>query len=158
MIPAVATSIRPTPPASMPSGCGSPTATTTSSCPRSFPRSRSARSCARATTNGSRWCARVGEDIIGVAAAWKEKDKCHWGRFAVDKRLRGIGIGQKIAIFSLKEIFSFNDEEIYIEARDVTVNMLMKFGCKVIGESEDFYNEPVTPIILNKSNFMVSFN
>ena len=104
------------------------------------------------------WCARVGEDIIGVTAAWKEKDKWHWGRFAVDKRLRGIGIGQKIAIFSLKEIFSFNDEEIYIEARDATVNMLMKFGCKVIGEAEDFYGEPVTPITLNKSNFMVSFN
>ncbi|HEX9025068.1 MAG TPA: bifunctional helix-turn-helix transcriptional regulator/GNAT family N-acetyltransferase [Clostridium sp.] len=104
------------------------------------------------------WCARVGEDIIGVTAAWKEKDKWHWGRFAVDKRLRGMGIGQKIAIFSLKEIFSFNDEEIYIEARDATVNMLMKFGCKVIGEAEDFYGEPVTPITLNKSNFMESCN
>lgn len=99
------------------------------------------------------WCARVGEDIIGVAAAWKEKDKWHWGRFAVDKRLRGIGIGQKIAIFSLKEIFNSYTEEIYIEARDATVNMLTKFGCKVIGEAEDFYDEPVTPITLNKSYF-----
>jgi DNA-binding MarR family transcriptional regulator/predicted GNAT family N-acyltransferase len=104
------------------------------------------------------WCARVGEDIIGVTAAWKEKDKWHWGRFAVDKRLRGLGIGQKIAIFSLKEIFGFEDEEIYIEARDVTLNMLMKFGCKVIGDAEDFYGEPVTPITLNKSNFMESCN
>lgn len=104
------------------------------------------------------WCARVGEDIIGVAAAWKEKDKWHWGRFAVDKRLRGIGIGQKIAIFSVKEIFNSYTEEIYIEARDATVNMLMKFGCKVIGEAEDFYGESVTPITLNKNNFMVSFN
>lgn len=104
------------------------------------------------------WCARVGEDIIGVTAAWKEKDKWHWGRFAVDKRLRGIGIGQKIAIFSLKEIFNSYTETIYIEARDATVNMLMKFGCKVIGEAEDFYGEPVTPITLNKSNFMGSFN
>lgn len=100
------------------------------------------------------WGARVGEDIIGVVAAWKENDKWHWGRFAVDKRLRGIGIGQKIAIVSLKEIFSFDDEEIYIEAREVTVNMLMKFGCKVIGEAEDFYGEPVTPITLSKSSFM----
>lgn len=104
------------------------------------------------------WCARVGEDIIGVTAAWKEKDKWHWGRFAVDKRLRGMGIGQKLAIFSLKEIFSCTDEEIYIEARDATVNMLMKFGCKVIGEAEDFYDEPVTPITLNKSNFMKRCN
>lgn len=100
------------------------------------------------------WGARVGEDIIGVVAAWKEKDKWHWGRFAVDKRLRGIGIGQKIAIFSLKEIFNSYADEIYIEARDATVNMLMKFRCKIIGEAEDFYGEPVTPITLSKSNFM----
>ncbi|AKN33405.1 MarR family transcriptional regulator [Clostridium carboxidivorans P7] len=100
------------------------------------------------------WCARVGEDIIGVAAAWKEKDKWHWGRFAVDKRLRGIGIGQKIAVFSLKETFNSYTEEVYIEARDITVNILKKFGCEVIGEAEDFYGEPVTPITLSKSNFM----
>ena len=100
------------------------------------------------------WCARVGEDIIGVTAAWKEKDKWHWGRFAVDKRLRGMGIGQKLAIASLKEIFNSYTDEIYIEARDATLNMLMKFECKVIGEAEDFYGEPVTPIILGKNNFM----
>ncbi|MDV4150538.1 GNAT family N-acetyltransferase [Clostridium sp. AL.422] len=102
------------------------------------------------------WCARVGEDIIGVTAAWQEKDKWHWGRFAVDKRLRGMGIGQKLAIFSLKEIFNSYTEEVYIEARDATVNMLMKFRCEVIGEAENFYVEPVTPIILNKSNFFAS--
>lgn len=100
------------------------------------------------------WGARVGEDIIGVIAAWKEKDKWHLGRFAIDKRLRGIGIGQKLAIFSLKEIFDSYADEIYIEARDATVNMLMKFGCKVVGEAEDFYGEPVTPITLSKKNFM----
>lgn len=104
------------------------------------------------------WCARVGEDIIGVTAAWKEKDKWHWGRFAVDKRLRGIGIGQKLAMFSLKEIFNSYTEEIYIEARDATVNMLMKYGCKIIGEAEAFYDEPVTPITLNKSDFMKRCN
>ena len=39
--------------ASTPSACGSPIPTTTSCCRRSFPRSRSARPCARATTSGS---------------------------------------------------------------------------------------------------------
>jgi DNA-binding MarR family transcriptional regulator/predicted GNAT family N-acyltransferase len=104
------------------------------------------------------WCARVGEDIIGVTVAWKEKDKWHWGRFAVDKRLRGIGIGQKLAMVSLKEIFNSYTDEIYSEARDATVNMLMKFGCKIIGEAEAFYDEPVTPITLNKSDFMKRCN
>lgn len=32
--------------------------------------------------------------------------------------------------------------------------MLMKFGCKVIGETEDFYDEPVTLITLNKIKFI----
>ena len=53
-----------------------------------------------------------------------------------------------------KEIFDLDAEEIYIEARDVTVNMLRKFGCKVTGEAEDFYGEPVTPITINKCNFI----
>ncbi|SHI27768.1 hypothetical protein SAMN02746098_03664 [Desulfosporosinus lacus DSM 15449] len=50
------------------------------------------------------WCSRVGEDIIAVVAAWKKDDKWQWGRFAVDKGLRGIGIGQKMAIYSLRAV------------------------------------------------------
>ncbi len=37
------------------------------------------------------WCARVGEDIIGVVACWQENNQWHCGRFVVDKRLRGLG-------------------------------------------------------------------
>ena len=51
--PAAATPIRPTPPASTPSGCGSPIRTTTSCCRRSSPRSRSRPPCGTATTSGS---------------------------------------------------------------------------------------------------------
>lgn len=104
--------------------------------------------------NPTWWCARVGEDIIGVTAAWRENGKWHWGRYAVDKRLRGIGIGKKIAMFSLNEIFNAGADEIFIEARDITLKMLEKFGCEVIGEAEDFYGLPVTPIIIKKSYFM----
>lgn len=99
------------------------------------------------------WCARVGEDLIGVVAAWQEKNQWHWGRFAVDKELRGMGIGQKLAIFALKEIFSECTDKLFIDARDVTVNMLMKFGCTIIGETEDFYGEAITPILLSKEGF-----
>lgn len=100
------------------------------------------------------WCARVGEDIVGVTAAWSEKNKWHWGRFAVDKRVRGIGIGNKIAMFSLQEIFNIGADEIFIEARDITLRMLEKLGCEVIGEAENFYGEPVTPIIIQKCIFI----
>jgi DNA-binding MarR family transcriptional regulator/predicted GNAT family N-acyltransferase len=100
------------------------------------------------------WCARVGEDIIGVTAAWSEKNKWHWGRFAVDKRVRGIGIGNKIAMFSLQEIFNIGADEIFIEARDITLRMLEKLGCEIVGEAEDFYGESVTPIIIQKCSFI----
>ncbi len=100
------------------------------------------------------WCARVGEDIIGVTAAWSEKNKWHWGRFAVDKRVRGVGIGNKIAMFSLHEIFNIGADEIFIEARDITLRMLEKLGCEVVGEAENFYGDSVTPIIVKKYSFM----
>lgn len=99
------------------------------------------------------WCARVGEDVIGVAARWNESGKCHWGRFAVDKRLRGLEIGKKLALISLKESFKSGDEKIYIDARDITLKMFKKYGCEVVGESIDFYRQPVTPIIITKENF-----
>jgi len=100
------------------------------------------------------WCARVGEDIIGVVASWEEEGKFHFGRYAIDKRLRGIGIGKKLAIFSLKEIFNLGVEEIFSEGRDITVNMLKNFGCHITGEAMDFYGEPVTPITINRDDFM----
>lgn len=104
------------------------------------------------------WCVRAGGDIIAIAASWKEKSKWHWGRYAVDKRLRGRGIGKKLAMFSLKEIFNIGADEIVIEARDITLEMLKKVGCEVIGKSIDFYGEPVTPIVIKKSNFINSIN
>jgi predicted GNAT family N-acyltransferase len=99
------------------------------------------------------WCARIGEDVVGVTASWKEENKWHWGRYAVDKRLRGIGIGKKIALFSLKEVFDFGTNEVFIEARDITLKMLEKFGCEIIGNAEEFYGEPVTPITIRKYDF-----
>lgn len=104
------------------------------------------------------WCARVGEDVIGVVASWTENNHCHWGRFAVDKRLRGLGIGKRIAIISLSEIFTLNIEKVFIEARDITVKLLGEFGCKILGESIDFYGEPVTPIVITKSDFRIHYS
>ncbi|NFV11719.1 MarR family transcriptional regulator [Clostridium sporogenes] len=100
------------------------------------------------------WCTRVGEDIIGVVASWQGNNKWHWGRFAIDKRLRGLGIGKKMAAFSLNEMFNLDVEEIFIDARDVTVTILKKLGCEVLGESIDFYGEPVTPVVMKKQDFM----
>jgi DNA-binding MarR family transcriptional regulator len=52
------------------------------------------------------WCVRVGEDVIGVVAAWKDAEDWHWGRFAVDKNFRGLGIGKSMAIESITALFN----------------------------------------------------
>ncbi|GIM28904.1 MarR family transcriptional regulator [Clostridium polyendosporum] len=103
------------------------------------------------------WCARVGEEIIGIAASWIEENEWHWGRFAVDRRLRGLGIGKKIAMFSINETFNLGAEKIFIEAKDITVKMLEQFGCEVVGKAVEFYGEPVTPIIIEKSSFINTY-
>ncbi|WP_297424907.1 GNAT family N-acetyltransferase [Clostridium sp.] len=100
------------------------------------------------------WCAKVGEDIIGISAAWIENDEWHWGRYAVDKMFRGMGIGKKIALFSLDEIFNLGAEEIFSEARNVTVKMLGRLGCKIIGTPINFYGDLVTPIKIKKCDFI----
>lgn len=53
------------------------------------------------------------------------------------------------------EIFKFNTDEVFIQARDITLIMLKKFGYEVIGEAKDFYGEPVTPIKLTKHSFFI---
>jgi len=100
------------------------------------------------------WCVKIDSEIVGIAAGWIEKDEWHWGRFAVKKRLRGLGIGKKLALFSLNEIFNLGAEKIIIEARDITVGILKKLGGKIAGEPTDFYGSPVTPMILEKHDFL----
>lgn len=51
------------------------------------------------------WYARCGQEMVGVACGWLENGVWHWGRFAVPPRLRGAGIGKKLAAYSIAEIF-----------------------------------------------------
>ena len=99
------------------------------------------------------WCARVGEQVIGAAAAWQASGQWHWGRFAVDKRLRGLGIGKTLAIASITELFAGGADIIIIEARDITVGIIQKLGGKQTRPPFDFYGEPVTPMELEEKAF-----
>jgi hypothetical protein len=99
------------------------------------------------------WCVRVGEEVIGAVAAWKESGQWHWGRFAVDKNLRGLGIGKSMAIESITELFTGAADKIIIDARDITVGIIEKLGGKQTRPPFDFYGEPVTPMVLEKDDF-----
>lgn len=102
------------------------------------------------------WCARFNTEIVGVVASWVENNEWHWGRFATKQSHRGLGIGKKLAVFSLSEIFNNGAEKIHVEARDTTIRILEKLGGKVVGESENFYGESVTPMTITKFDFINS--
>ncbi len=102
------------------------------------------------------WCIRSGFQVVGVAAGWVEENGWHWGRFAVDKSLRGRGLGKKLAVFSLGEIFSLGAKQINIDARDITVGIIKNLGGTVTGEPMLFYEDLVTPMLLTKAGFMAS--
>lgn len=100
------------------------------------------------------YCARVGEDILGIAVSWIENTEWHWGRFAVERDFRGLGIGKQLAIHSLQHVFLQGANEIFIEARDATVNIIGSFGGRIIGNRKDFFGEPVTPMLLERDTFL----
>ncbi|MFW2365008.1 MAG: GNAT family N-acetyltransferase [Desulforhopalus sp.] len=102
------------------------------------------------------WCARAGEYVIGAVACWKDNEQYHWGRFAVDAKFRGLGIGKQVARFSLEDLFDHITDSVVSDARDTTVAILKDFGAQIIAPAEDFYGLPVTPVSLNKSDFFSS--
>ena len=92
-------------------------------------------------------------DILGVVATWKEKDGWHWGRFSIHTRVRGKGLGKKLAKQSLIESFELAMDRIIIDARDAVVHIIEQFGGVVCGETEQFFSENITPMILERENF-----
>ena len=100
------------------------------------------------------WCIRSSNEVVGIVAAWEIKSEWHWGRLAIHKNLRGLGLGKKIAIKSLDELFQMGIEKVMIEARDITVEMVLKMGGENTGEKTYFYGHPITPMKIHKNDFI----
>ncbi len=99
------------------------------------------------------WAIKDGNQIVGTAAIWQINSEWHWGRLAIHEKLRGLGLGKKLVMQSLDESFQMEIETILIDARDITVDMILKLGGKIVGEKINFYGLPVTPMELCKSDF-----
>ena len=99
------------------------------------------------------WCALVGGEIAGAVAAWKVEGQTHWGRFATKGSLRGRRIGTRLAAFSFDDLFAGGCGEVYMDARETTVEIVCKMGGRVAGEPLEFYGSSVTPVVLRGVDF-----
>lgn len=100
------------------------------------------------------WCAETDGKIYGAVAAWRESDKLHCGRFVVFPAARGLHIGTRLAKFSFDDIFGGETDIVYIDARDATVKIVCSMGGKIVGEPYEFYGENVTPVVLEKKQYL----
>lgn len=99
------------------------------------------------------WCIKSNDEIVGTVAGWKVELEWHWGRLAIHKKLRGLGMGKKLVWKSLDDLFKMDVEKVRIDARDLTVGMLLKIGGKVTGSKSSFYGYPITPMEIAKKDF-----
>ena len=99
------------------------------------------------------WCAYMAENLVGAVAAWDFNTQMHLGRYAIRPEYRGQHIGTRLAQFAIEDLFSQAIDQLYIEARDITVKIISKMGGEVVGDPSQFYNGMVTPMILSKANY-----
>ena len=110
-------------------------------------------------TNHQWWCAALdGESadgqIVGAVASWETDGETHWGRFAVNPRWRGQHIGTRLAAQSFHDLFSQGVEVIHMTAREQTVKIVCGMGGKVTGAAEPFFKGTVTPVVIEKGEFV----
>lgn len=101
------------------------------------------------------WCIKRRNRLVGVVAAWEDRSEWHWGRLAVDKEVRRLGLGKKLVIKSLDELFQMGIEKVVIDGRDITVRMVENLGGKITGEKSTFYGTPITPMELKKGDYLL---
>ncbi|MFQ3214011.1 MAG: putative GNAT family N-acyltransferase [Marivirga sp.] len=104
------------------------------------------------------WCIRNHDEVVGIVAAWESKSEWHWGRLAIHKKLRGLGLGKKIALKSLEELFKIGIEKVKIDARDITIEIVLHMGGTVTGKKTNFYGYPITPMTIQKEDFINKTN
>ena len=100
------------------------------------------------------WCIESNNAIIGTVAAWEIDSEWHWGRLAIHKNARGLGLGKALVIKSLDALFKTGIEKVIIDARDITAKMIVNVGGKRNGKTVSFYGQPITPMEIYKKDFI----
>ena len=99
------------------------------------------------------WCAFQGETLVGTVAAWQEEGRTHVGRFVVDPNYRGHHIGRRLICTAFEDLFAEGAEELYMEARAITVKLVKSVGGRVVGETVPFFGGTITPMTLEREAY-----
>lgn len=99
------------------------------------------------------WCIEENNKILGVVAIWKKGSQWHWGRLAVHQDHRGLGLGKKLIKKSLDDLFQMGIDNVKIDARALTVKMILQKGGEITGEKDDFFGMSITPMKINKKSY-----
>lgn len=99
------------------------------------------------------WGVFQGHQMVGTAAAYVENGQQHMGRITVDRELRGRRIGSKLIEAVLAELFEQGAQEVLLDARRTTVNIILRLGGEIVGNAHDFYGAPCTPVAITKKQF-----
>lgn len=99
------------------------------------------------------WVARCGGQVAGTIASWREDGVTHLGRLVTDPAFRRMGIGTGLIGTALAELFERGTEEVFSEARDISVKILCAMGGKTVGESRPFFVGSITPVLVRREDF-----
>ena len=99
-------------------------------------------------------CWRAGSDgkLYAAAAAWKENDEIHWGRFGVFPAARGLHIGTGLIRSSFAEMLHEGVVKLYMDARDAAVKIVCGMGSRIAGGPYESYEGNVPPVVLTKDD------
>lgn len=100
------------------------------------------------------WCIEHDGEIAGTAALFRENENWHVGRLAISAPLRGQHMGTALLRYMMRDVFAHDVETVYLEARDTTVHIMKKLGAKTVGEPVLFYGGRITPMVLQKKDFL----
>ena len=102
------------------------------------------------------WVIRSKQDIIGALALFIEDGKYHLGRLVIKEEERGKNLATKLVKEALDQIFLNDIDIIYMDARDITVKIMLKLGAKIVGDPRPFYKGLITPMVIKKEDYLSS--
>lgn len=99
------------------------------------------------------WCIEVKDKLAGAIVSWEEPDGVHLGRFVIHPKYRHRHLGTHLLGSVIGSLFAQGYPEVRGDARDVTLQIILKMGGRIIGEPYEFYGSNCTPFVVEREAF-----